>query len=465
MTANRAVPIASKKPVKPLRTLDLFSGIGGLTIALEPIATPLLYCDNYSPAKDVLTTRIQSGHLPPAPIHNDVRDLVTSWPQIQANQKQIKQDKKKSTAISGNAGSAIDASPAGPNAIVAGFPCIGFSVAGTRIGFKNDASSLFFQILGIIDHFKTIDFLFLENVPTVVTKGLDAITHELCDKRGYTLRWTLLSACELGGVQARRRWYAIAYKPKAITNMLPSLIAALDTSIEDGKNTNSKQNFIPDWTREPVPRLTVQTREDPNLKKAYDDRLGLLGNSVIPYVARQALRYLLQTIPKPVKPTFAQSHRNRYPRDGCYCPTAPVASINTTNRTNTTVTPNNATNVGSRGSVSKLAPNPYTSPCNSRDLNLIIDPNAFKIGDSRVSNQLSPRMGSELITKPYKKAMWGTPTAQSFWATNVLTMRSKNMLGTQLRFERTTPDHLRPGTTNPQFVEWMMGYPTDFTKV
>jgi len=49
-------------------------------------------------------------------------------------------------------------------------------------------------------------------------------------------------------------------------------------------------------------------------------------------------------------------------------------------------------------------------------------------------------------------------------AANVLTQRTVRDLPCQVRFERSTPDELRGGSVNPEFVEWLMGYPRGWTR-
>jgi hypothetical protein len=49
-----------------LNGLDLFSGIGGLSLALSPWVRPIAYCENDRYAQGVLLSRMASGELPPA---------------------------------------------------------------------------------------------------------------------------------------------------------------------------------------------------------------------------------------------------------------------------------------------------------------------------------------------------------------------------------------------------------------
>ena len=64
---------------KPLRSLDLFSGIGGLTLALRGIAEPIAYCDIDPAAQAVLADHIARRLLPDAPVCTDVRALTRTW--------------------------------------------------------------------------------------------------------------------------------------------------------------------------------------------------------------------------------------------------------------------------------------------------------------------------------------------------------------------------------------------------
>ncbi len=55
--------------------LDLFSGIGGLTLALSEWVQPVAYCELEPYARGVLLSRMADGQLPQAPIWDDVRTL------------------------------------------------------------------------------------------------------------------------------------------------------------------------------------------------------------------------------------------------------------------------------------------------------------------------------------------------------------------------------------------------------
>jgi site-specific DNA-cytosine methylase len=62
-----------------MRTVDLFSGIGGFTWGLRGITTTVAYCELDEHACTILQDRMKMGDLPLAPVCNDVKDLTKKW--------------------------------------------------------------------------------------------------------------------------------------------------------------------------------------------------------------------------------------------------------------------------------------------------------------------------------------------------------------------------------------------------
>jgi len=58
-----------------LNGLDLFSGIGGLTLALSEWVRPVAYCEIDPYCQAVLQSRFIDGRLPAAPIWDNIRTL------------------------------------------------------------------------------------------------------------------------------------------------------------------------------------------------------------------------------------------------------------------------------------------------------------------------------------------------------------------------------------------------------
>lgn len=229
----------------PLRTLDLFSGIGGMTLALRGIAQPVAYCDSSAAALAVIQDNVRAARLPPAPMCEDVRLMGRAW-------------LRRHGALR-------------PNLLIAGFPCTGFSIAGLRDGFRNAESGLFFEILRITDELRP-RMILLENSDTMPKLGLDVIISELNVKRGYELRWCVVAASDLGAPHVRRRWFCLAIRRLPDSSLLSSV---------------AYRRFR--WVSSREPKRTACTLP----LRVANRRFALIGNSVVPDVVRAAFVYLI----------------------------------------------------------------------------------------------------------------------------------------------------------------------------
>jgi DNA-cytosine methyltransferase len=165
-----------------IKVLDLFSGIGGNSLALQGLANTVAYCEFDKHAQAVLKSRMADGLIPNAPIFPDVTTLKGS-------------------------------DVGGVDMIVGGFPCQDISCAGKGAGIaEGTRSGLFYQIMRLTDELQP-RFLFLENVPAIRKRGLDIVLRELTQRR-YDCRWTMLSASEVGAHHRRERWFLLARKSK-----------------------------------------------------------------------------------------------------------------------------------------------------------------------------------------------------------------------------------------------------------
>ena len=60
---------------RKIRGLDLFSGVGGIGLAISEWVQTIAYCEQDKYAQGVLLSRMQSGDIDRAPIFDDVRSL------------------------------------------------------------------------------------------------------------------------------------------------------------------------------------------------------------------------------------------------------------------------------------------------------------------------------------------------------------------------------------------------------
>jgi DNA (cytosine-5)-methyltransferase 1 len=93
--------------------------------------------------------------------------------------------------------------------IYGGFPCTDISVAGRGAGLAGERSGLFFEITRLVGEIRP-RFIFLENVPVITFRGLDAVTATLAGLR-YDCRWGMLSAYDMGAPHRRMRWWLLAH--------------------------------------------------------------------------------------------------------------------------------------------------------------------------------------------------------------------------------------------------------------
>lgn len=240
-----------------LNGLDLFSGIGGLTIALSSWVHPIAYCERDRYAQSVLLSRMANGDLPHAPIWDDVRTLP------------------------------YEAIPT-PNIVYGGFPCQDISIAGTGKGLDGERSGLFFEIIRICSAVRP-QFIFLENVPAITFRGLDRVLLEF-SSMGYDCRWTIVSAAEVGAMHIRDRWFLLAHANcESSRNEWEKVVRHRK---EMGKRSTVAFN---DGWRKLESRVGRSVNGVPN--RAH--RLKGLGNAVVPIQAQVAFQRLIGLTPHP----------------------------------------------------------------------------------------------------------------------------------------------------------------------
>jgi DNA (cytosine-5)-methyltransferase 1 len=166
-----------------LNGLDLFSGIGGISLGLKEWVRPIAYCEKDPYPRAVLLSRMETGELPAAPIWDDVTTLDGC---ILGGQVDI---------------------------IYGGFPCQDISCAGLGAGLEGERSGLFFEVCRLVEEIQP-RFVFLENVPAIRTQGLREVVRSFTDLR-YDCRWTCISAQELGAPHVRKRWFLLAHAQRS----------------------------------------------------------------------------------------------------------------------------------------------------------------------------------------------------------------------------------------------------------
>ena len=158
-----------------MRHLDLFSGIGGFSLAASWIWGSqhelVSFCE-----RDEFCQRVLKKHWPDVPCISDIHD------------------------VRGDEVGTVDL-------LTGGFPCQPFSVAGKRRGSEDDRY-LWPQMLRVIQEVQP-RWVLGENVPGIVNLALDAVCADL-ESEGYEVQTFLVPACGVNAPHRRNRVWIVA---------------------------------------------------------------------------------------------------------------------------------------------------------------------------------------------------------------------------------------------------------------
>ena len=275
-----------------LNGLDLFSGIGGLSIALSEWVRPIAYCEIDSYCQGVLISRLSNVTLPTAPIWNDISTITKC-------------------ALPPGERYSVDI-------IYGGFPCQDISVAGNGKGLEGERSGLFFEIVRLAKEIQP-KFIFLENVPAITSRGGLRVVSEIT-KMGYDCRWCVISAASIGALHRRERWFLLAYTNKEREQRLSKRTQEEYSCFREYGNDVSHSNSISSEQANPSSK-SEQTEEHSRRRPSRQywpfesrehwqasvssvcrtsngiqcrvDRLRGLGNAVVPQQAKEAFKILM----------------------------------------------------------------------------------------------------------------------------------------------------------------------------
>ncbi len=163
-----------------LSGISLFSGIGGIDLALNPWVRTVCYVELGKYCQRVLQARIKDGLLDDAPIWDDVKTFDGKlWR------------------------GRVDIVFGGP-------PCQDVSVAGRREGLQEgNRTGLWYEMARLIGEIRP-HYVFIENVSGLITAGLDKVLGSLASL-GYDAEWLCLQAAEVGAPHRRNRVFILAH--------------------------------------------------------------------------------------------------------------------------------------------------------------------------------------------------------------------------------------------------------------
>jgi len=228
-----------------MRVLDLFSGIGGFSLAAQQVGWETVgFCESDEYCKKVLRK-----HWPSVRIWEDVKELA-----------QLKE-------------------PIGCDVITGGFPCQPFSNAGKQRGTYDDRY-LWPDMLKVIE-LERPAWIIAENVAAIIPMGLDQVLFDL-EAQSYSARALVIPAASVGAPHPRQRVWIIAH-----------------TNVQNGSRLTVTK---PQRVDEAKPQEWWEN--EPSLGRVADGvsnrthRLRCLGNAIVPQVAAEIFRAIQQTLTK-----------------------------------------------------------------------------------------------------------------------------------------------------------------------
>jgi DNA (cytosine-5)-methyltransferase 1 len=184
--------------MQKLRTLDLFSGIGGFSLGLERTGgfETVAFCEI-----EPFCQRVLAKHWPEVPIYDDVRKLTAA-------------------KLDGDGVGHIDV-------ICGGFPCQDVSTAGKRAGLAGARSGLWSEYARLVGELRP-RYVLVENTPGLLSLGMGDVLGQLATLR-YDAEWESIPLGALGAHHERDRVWILAYPngegepPRPIDGQMASL--------------------------------------------------------------------------------------------------------------------------------------------------------------------------------------------------------------------------------------------------
>lgn len=276
---NSRITNKHKKIGRIMKLLDLFSGIGGFSLAAKWAGMDTIQFVE----KDLFCQKVLTKNFPGVPIHDDIKTFS-------CNQQ-------------------VDI-------ITGGFPCQPFSIAGKKKG-KDDERYLwpefYRQIVECLPHYVVI-----ENVYNLINMGIEDMLIQM-ETLGYRSGIFSIPACGAQAPHRRERLWIVAYRDSERCNMRRDYWQT--GYLQDYKN-RYREEIQQEWSQFKPESWSTYTAQDwftynASTSRSYDgisgrmdkDRIKSLGNSIVPQVVYPILRniYLLeQYIKTPDSPTQAQ---------------------------------------------------------------------------------------------------------------------------------------------------------------
>jgi DNA (cytosine-5)-methyltransferase 1 len=272
---------------------DLFAGIGGISLGLERAGMKCVFQVEI----DEYCRRVLAKHWPYVRRHDDVKTFPPK------NQEEWQCD-----------------------LLAGGFPCQDISNAGKHAGITGSRSGLWGEFARVIRVLRP-RFVLVENVSALLGRGLGEVLRDLA-ACGYDAEWDCLPAAAFGAPHIRDRLFLVAYattqrceegrelqsglRPQRVARRGQEDVPDANGERREGEGiqrTTAERGFVFfDADRESLGRIAESWGQrgewatEPDVGRVASrvpsrvDRLGGLGNAVVPQVAEWIGRRMLECL-------------------------------------------------------------------------------------------------------------------------------------------------------------------------
>ncbi len=182
------------------RHIDLFSGIGGFSLAAHWAGfTTEVFCE-----RDPFCQKVLNKHWPTVPIVSDIHEFD-------------------------------GARYHGSELLTGGFPCQPYSVAGQQLG-NDDDRALWPQMLRVIRECQP-RFVVGENVAGIINMALDGVLSDL-ENEGYATQAFVIPACAVNAPHKRDRVWIVGYAEHDGSSTTAQRGSVTETSDDDTRRQN-----------------------------------------------------------------------------------------------------------------------------------------------------------------------------------------------------------------------------------
>ena len=312
-----------------MKVIDIFSGIGGFSIAAQWIGwETLVTCEI-----DEFCRKVLQYHFPDAYHHDDIKTLTYKTIEYELSKRYGRQWRNDDIIIAG------------------GFPCTPFSITGLRKGTQDDRH-LWPQMLRVIRDVQP-EWVVAENVSGLLTQERGVVFESVCtdlEAEGYAVQPLIIPACAVDAPHRRDRIFIVANRAdtriesmqrggengvcgsetpayadsilqrewneyhigktrqKYVAESFNGAITASNTSSirriqnNKGEQPDQPEQIIPDWRNFPT-QSPVCSRNDEFSARLADitfsrwrrESIKALGNAVVPVLAYQIFKTIDET--------------------------------------------------------------------------------------------------------------------------------------------------------------------------